>query len=192
MFVTLKKACERTIFDPNLHRRSPPKQHQNGPQTAPKQPQNGPRPPRAILTPLRTPLDPPLGPQVSPKLAPSWPQVGHKLAPSRPEDTSRHVKMASKKPLAPKTTRRSKSEPKRGPTQAPPKAKHRAPASTPGRFRHFRPLPKKTPSGGPNWPEVRPKSAPSWAQVGFEVASKPPRAQFFRRFSSEVAFLDDV
>ena len=170
MFVTLKKACERTIFDPKLHRQSPPKQPRNGPQTAPKQPQNGPRPPRAILTPLRTPPGPPLGaaswPQVGPKLATSWPQVGRKTL----QDTSQWLRRSLLRRRRLEDRSRSRKEARLRPPRRPNIA---LPPRRRADFVISAPYPKRPPPEA----QIGPKFARSRLQVGPKLASKWPRSR---------------
>ena len=188
MFVTLKKACERTIFDPKLHRQSPPKQPRNGPQTAPKQPQNAPRPPRAILTPPPNPLDPPLGPQVGPKLAPSWPQVG-------PKSAGRHFKTRhngfEEASCAEDDSKIEVGAEKR-PDSGPPEGQTSRSRLDAAQISSFPPLTQKDPLWRPKLarssPEVGSKLGPSWLRSGLEAASSPVLSTFLVRGR----FFDDV
>ena len=185
MFVTLKKACERTIFDPKLHRQSPPKQPRNGPQTAPKQPQNGPRPPRAILTPLRTPPGPPLGaaswPQVGPKLAPSWPQVG-------PKSAGRHFKTRQngfEEASCAEDDSKIEVGAEKRPDSGPPEGQTSRSRLDAGQISSFPPLTQKDPLRMPKLarssPEVGSKLGPSWLRSGLEAASSPVLSTFLVR-----------
>ena len=139
---------------------------------------------------------PPPDPLADPLGAPSWPQVGPKSAPSRPQVGRKTLQEAPKRLRNSIFCRRrfenriqARIEARLGPPRRP---KIMLPLRRRADFVIFAPERKTPPPEAQVGPKLGPSWPQSWAQVGFEAASKPPRAQFFRRFSSEVAFFDDA